>query len=404
MNLAVRDIRHNPGRFGLTTVGIGMLLMIVMGMGGIYRGLVEDATLLIDRIGADVWVVQKDTRGPFAELSRVPRTLADRASTLPGVRRARAFVYHTIQRRRQGGALRLAVVGLDWPADRGEWAPLVAGRTLRQGHYEMMADVESGLGLGEKLALGRETFTVVGLTRGMVSSGGDGLGFFTVSDALAIQNEIAGEALRLDRAARGERVEQSERGRTQPALGEWAAAPASTLPVLGAASVSAVLLDLDPGARPSSVLGLLAGWSDVSAYTREAQSELLLQGAVDRSRRQIGLFRTLLTLISTIIMALILYTLTLDKLHSIAVLKLIGASNFVIVRMILQQALTIGFLASAIAYGLGRKVFPRFPRRVILTGEDLAQLGLIVLAICILSSLLGIWRALRVSPAEALAG
>jgi putative ABC transport system permease protein len=35
MNLAVRDIRHNLGRFALTTVGIGLLLMIVMGMCGI---------------------------------------------------------------------------------------------------------------------------------------------------------------------------------------------------------------------------------------------------------------------------------------------------------------------------------------------------------------------------------
>jgi hypothetical protein len=38
MNLALKDIRHNLGRFALTTIGVGMLLMIVMGMGGIYRG------------------------------------------------------------------------------------------------------------------------------------------------------------------------------------------------------------------------------------------------------------------------------------------------------------------------------------------------------------------------------
>jgi putative ABC transport system permease protein len=35
MNLAIRDIRHNFGRFVLTTVGLGLLLMLVMGMGGI---------------------------------------------------------------------------------------------------------------------------------------------------------------------------------------------------------------------------------------------------------------------------------------------------------------------------------------------------------------------------------
>jgi ABC-type antimicrobial peptide transport system permease subunit len=71
MNLAYKDIRKNLGRFVMTTIGIGMLLMIVMGMAGIYRGLLEDATFLIHKIGADLWIVQQDTRGPFAELSRV---------------------------------------------------------------------------------------------------------------------------------------------------------------------------------------------------------------------------------------------------------------------------------------------------------------------------------------------
>lgn len=100
MNLALKDIRHNLGRFILTTVGVGLLLMIVMGMGGIYRGVIEDATLLIDRVGADLWVVQRNTRGPFAEISRVPSSLVHRVQAVPGVQMAREFVYHTIQRER----------------------------------------------------------------------------------------------------------------------------------------------------------------------------------------------------------------------------------------------------------------------------------------------------------------
>ncbi len=102
-------------------------------------------------------------------------------------------------------------------------------------------------------------------------------------------------------------------------------------------------------------------------------------------------------------MALILYTLTLDKLHSIALLKLIGAPNRVILGMILQQALVLGVLGYGIAYLLGQKIFPNFPRRVILVESDLIQLALIVLGISVLSSLLGIWRAMRVQPNEALA-
>ena len=206
MNLAVRDIRHNAGRFAFTTVGIGLLLMIVMGMGGIYRGLIHEATLLVDRVGADFWIVQGSTRGPFAEISRIPATLEDRVRAVPGVARARRFVSHTIQREHNGNPLRMVVQGLSWPDDRGDWVPLVAGRPLQQAHFEMIADQSLRLPLGSRIRLGKDSYEVVGLTRGMVGSSGDGLTFFTVSDAMAIQFDEPGEAVRLERAARRGRL------------------------------------------------------------------------------------------------------------------------------------------------------------------------------------------------------
>jgi len=174
MNLAVRDIRHNFGRFVLTTVGIGLLLMIVMGRGGIYRGLIYEATLLVDQVGADLWVVQGSTRGPFAEVSRIPANLEDRVRAVPGVAEARRFVSHTIQRENRGRPLRMVVQGLSWPEDKGDWLSLIAGRPLRQAHSEMIADRSLGLPLGEKVKLGKDTYEVVGLTRGTVGTSGDG--------------------------------------------------------------------------------------------------------------------------------------------------------------------------------------------------------------------------------------
>ncbi|MCA9089520.1 MAG: hypothetical protein KDA90_12925, partial [Planctomycetaceae bacterium] len=97
-----------------------------------------------------------------------------------------------------------------------------------------------------------------------------------------------------------------------------------------------------------------------------------------------------------------LYTLTLDKIHSIALLKLIGAPNRVILGLILQQALLLGGIGFGIAYLLGQRVFPLFPRRVIITEGDVLQLAVIVFGISVASSVLGIWKAMRVSPNEAL--
>lgn len=402
MNLAVKDIQHNLGRFAFTTLGVGMLLMIVMGMGGIYRGIVEDATLLIDRIGADLWIVQRDTRGPFAEVSRVPASLVYRARAVPGVMDSREFVYHTIQRERDGKPFRMAVLGLNWPSDKGDWVPLIAGRPLTQNHFEMIADQSLGARLDEHLTFGKETYRVVGITRNMISSGGDGIAFFTVADAEAIQFDSPGEAVRLERSARTNRGERSEIGTRQPSLVEQASKPSAELAAIARPQISAVMVRVAPGASAEQVAATISAWSDVSVHTRVGQTELLLKGAVDKARRQIGLFRVLLTIIAAIIMALILYTLTLDKLHSIALLKLIGAPNTVILGLILQQALVLGGAGFGIAYLLGQRLFPLFPRRVIVTGDDLLQLAGIVLAISVASSILGIWKALRVKPNEAL--
>jgi len=402
MNLAAKDIRHNFGRFALTTIGIGLLLMIVMGMGGIYRGLIREATLLVDNIGADLWVVQGSTRGPFAEISRVPASLEDRARAVPGVASARRFVAHTVQREHRGKPLRIAVQGLSWPEDRGDWIPLVAGRPLRQAHYEMIADRSLHLEPGEKVKLGKDVYEVVGLTSGMVGSGGDGLGFFTVSDAQAIQFDLPGEAMRLERQSRRARVESEDIGQVQPLLIERAVGSARGIPVLTPPQVSAVMLTFRPGTDAAKVAETISTWPDVTVYSKPQQVDLLLSGMVDKARRQLGLFRALLIIISTIIMALIIYTLTLDKIHDIAMLKLMGARNRVIVGLILEQALLMGALGYGLAYWLGRYAFPKFPRLVVIETPDLVQLAIIVLGISVLASLLGIGKAMRVEPNKVL--
>jgi len=402
MNLAIRDIRHKLSRFLLTALGIGLLLMIVMGMAGIYQGFTEDALSFLNRAKADLWIVQKATRGPFAEISRIPWDLEDRAYAVTGVAGARAFVTQIIQREYQGKPLRLVVQGLAWPRDDGSELPLMAGRALGQAHYEMIADRTLGLRLGDRVPLGKDVYTVVGITAGMAGPTGDGFAFFMIPDAIAIQYDTPGEAIRLEREARRSRLQQQDLGNTQPVLLERAAGPASQLPALGTQYVSAIMVNVEPGVDPARVAKVISGWNDVTVYPNDVQRDLMLK-SIERNRKQLGMFRTLLVIISAIIMALILYTLTLEKMHDIAMLKLMGARNRTIVALILQQALLLGALGYGLAYGIGLWVYPYFPRRVAITNVILVQLALVVLAISIISSLLGVWKAMSVQPNEVLA-
>jgi putative ABC transport system permease protein len=402
MNLALKDIRHSLGRFLLTTVGVGLLLMVVMGMRGVLRGVEEDATFIVDNVGADLWVVQGKTRGPFAELSKIPANLRDRVAMVPGVKTARQCVFFTIQRKHQQRELRINVFGLDWPTDKGEWLPIIAGRPLGQNHFEMVADRVVGLTLGERLRLGKDVYTVVGITKGMVTQAGDGLGFFAISDAQAIQNDVPGEAVRLERAARPARARANDIGRTQPQILERASGPASEIPVLGPALISAVMVQTESDADAVIVASAISSWPDVAVLSRVDQRQLMLTGVVDRQRRQIRMITTLLMFVAAVVLTLIVYTLTLDRVNAIALMKLIGAPNRVVLGMVLEQAFLIGAAGYAMGYLLGYFILPHFPRRVLLQEVDMLQLAVIVAAICLLGSVLGIWRAARVSPNEVL--
>jgi len=296
----------------------------------------------------------------------------------------------------------LTIQGLSWPLDRGLWLSIVAGRGLTQAHYELVADKSSRLQVGDKLALGKEIFTAKGLTKGMTSQAGDSMAFMTLDDAQAVQFNLSPESIRIERTARVNRLFNIDLGQIQPQLSERAGGPSSGLPALGTVMISAVLVSVKPGYNIYAVAKHIESWPDVSVYTEDGQKQLLLRGNVDRARRQLGLFRMLLIIVSAIIMALILYTLTLDKLHDIAMLKLIGARNSIILGLIMQQAILLGGIGFCIAYLLGQWIFPYFPRRVALVRGDLYSLAIIVFVISILASLLGVWRAMRADPSEVL--
>ena len=399
MNLAFRDIKHNFGRFLLTTAGISLLLMVVMGMGGIYRGLIQEATLIIDRSKADIWVVQRNTKGPFAEVSKIPRKLEYRLEAVAGIDAAEPFVSHTVQRDFQKRVLRLTVQGLP---DDGSWLPIIQGRALLNNHYEMLADKSAKLPLGTTLKLGKDVFTVVGITDRMNSPAGDAMVFVSLNDALAVQFDTPAEAIRNERSARLRRFDLLSYGSTSVDHSETLTAESSRPAALPEQQISAVLLKVNPAYSVEEIMAKLKTLPDITAYTSQEQRQIMLSGFVARSRRQLLLFRTILITVSTVVMTLILYTLTLDKLHSIAMLKLIGARNSVIVGMILQQSLAIGILAFGIARFFGQWVYPHFPRRVVLIAGDLWLLFGIVIAISLLAGLAGIIKAMRTSAGEVL--
>jgi putative ABC transport system permease protein len=377
MNLAIRDIRHGLFRFVLTCFGLGLLMTVVLAMIGIYNGLVADALAVVKAPAADVWVVEAGTQGPFAEASSIPADTRDAVARMPGVAEAGAITFQTIEAALGSRTLRLYVIGFE-PGRPGGPQRIAEGRGFGSSHFELIADRKTGLVIGDRIRLGRDRFTVVGLVENAINSGGDPAVYVTLADAIALQTALDPAAARVQ-AARG--------------------AGGARLP-----TVAAVIAVLEPGADVALLTATVRQWKHLSALSQAEQENLLLASVVDRARRQIGLFLAILLSVSAVVIALIIYTMTMEKLKQIATLKLIGAPDRTIIGLIVQQALILGASGLGIGLALILLVKDNFPRRVVLEPFNALVLTGIILVVCIVASGLGVRAAMKVDPATALGG
>jgi putative ABC transport system permease protein len=242
----------------------------------------------------------------------------------------------------------------------------------------MVADRRASLSLGDRVPMGRNSFTVVGLTEDQVSSSGDPIVFLTLRDSQELQFELAPPAARREMARGGG--------------------------VTGTNTVNAIIARVSANAVPGRVAEAARQWKHLAAMTQAEQEDILTRSMVARARKQIGLFTAILLAVSAVIIALIIYTMTIDKLREIATLKLIGAPDRTIVGLIVQQALAMGVIGFGFGAVLIMAIKDVFPRRVILLPGDGLALAGVVLAVCVLASALGVRLALKVDPGEALKG
>jgi putative ABC transport system permease protein len=394
ISLAGRDILHGWSKYVLTGLGLGLLIGVTLTMAGVYRGMVDDAHALLGNSGADLWVVQKDTQGPYAESSSIKDDVVRSIKGMPGVAAAANVAYFTLQVRQGERDVRAMLVGME-PGQPGAPGYLVAGRHPTRSHYEAVADVRTGFALGDVVRIRRHEYTVVGLTRRMVSSGGDPMIFVSIKDAQEAQFLKDNDAIQNDRARTAANPAFNKPG--SPGLLE-------AVQGLQASShnVNAVLVQVAQGADPDRVAEPIRRWKHVNVYTQAGMEEILVVKLIANSAKQIGMFLVILAIVSAAIVAFIIYTMTMGKLREIAVLKLIGTRDRTIAAMILQQALGLGLIGFAVGKIAATVWGPAFPKYVLLMPGDAVTGFGVTMVICALASTLAIRVALKVDPGEAI--
>ncbi len=398
MDLAVYDLKLHRGRFIATVIGVGLLFTVVLAMNGLYRGNIYEGLALINATNPDLWVVERYRGGPFNEQSTLPEFYHYSVKAIPGVEKASPFIYYAVERPISGKSRHFSIIGHDVFGGLGGPQKIYAGRNIEQAHYEMIAHPKLGLRLGDRIPLGLHTYTVVGLTKEAVSSDGEALVYLSLPDAQEVLYQRDNEAVRDQR----ERLLRTLSGQSylSPSQAE------KLLPKLQPDThiINAILVRLKPGINRTEVARRIEKWLYLSAFTTEEELQLMLKGRLASMTKQLLLFRTLLLIISVIIVSLVIYTFTMEKIRSIAVMKLIGAPNWVIIRMVMEQSLLLTIGAFLFGLALIHNTYQLFPRTLLIApGDDLVTF-IVAFAGGILASILGLWQALKTQPAMALGG
>jgi putative ABC transport system permease protein len=397
MELALKDIRRHLGKFLATIAGVAMLLAIVLVMNGIYQGNIQDGVWLIDNTATDLWVVERGRGGPFNEASRIPLDSYKSIAATPGVARASPLALYTAQREIAGRDQQFTVIGYDIFGGAGAPRGVAQGRAITAPHYEMVADRKLGLQLGDRVPLGTDHYVVVGITNGAVDSGGNPLVYLALADAQKVQFEQDQRAINAAAAANLQRLDKAGYSPEQAAR---------LAPLLASSSnnINAVLVTLAPGADGTAVADHIRDWLYFNVYSTTEERDLMLEGKLSKMSAVLGLFRTLLILVSIVIIALIVYVLTIEKIKSIATLKLIGAPNGLIVRLIMTQSMLLTLASFAVAYALRDLIAPNFPRTLAFVAPETAITFGVMLVGGVLASLMAVWHALRTPAQLALGG
>jgi putative ABC transport system permease protein len=341
--VTLRDLQYRKVRFMLVTVGTGLVFVLLLLMSGLTEQFRREPRATVEAIGADGWVLRAGATGAFTSAATLEAGVADgiRGATLAD---PLVIARHSLDN--AGAPMDIVVIGY---VPGGLGTPTVIDGRLPSGG-EVTIDESAGVAVGDSAKVGSETFRVAGLTTDTTLLGGMPLLFMELEDAQALVY----------------------RGRP---------------------AVSAIVVEGTPTSVP-------AGYALLSndAVAEDATRPL------DRAISSVGLIRSLLWVVSAMIIGGVVYLSALERRRDFAVMKAVGTSTSALLFGLALQGVLVAIVAAILATGLQAVLVPVFPLKVQVTPSVLTQLPVVAVLIAILASLGGMRQVARTDPASAFGG
>ena len=409
-SIARKNLFEDIPRFLVAQAGIMFAVSLVTIQVGILRGFDRSTALLIDRSTADLWVASKDM--VHLELTTpIAAETVVQAQRVSGVERAEALMIRSsIWRSNSGLITPIRIFGFD-PNSR-----LFAGWDVSQGKLEdaqqpfkVVVDRASlkNLGqaqLGEQGKIGTLPAQIVGLSQDTQSIVSSLFIFTSLENANAYATAGLNTSVNCTRQAQGD-LNCISNFDNAPLNGKPAAlTPPRSLSISD--PISYVLVRAKPGQDLQQLKRRLeAALPDTRAYTR---AEIAGQTRVYWSERTgvgfiLSLGATVGFVVGMVIVGQILYSSVADHLREFGTLKAMGASNWVIYSVILEQALWMAILGyiPSMAFCLALGAWTQTAKGIMILITPATAGGVLILTVvmCVGSALFAVQKVTRVDPA-----
>lgn len=367
--VALRILLYDKVRSLITLLGVVFAVGLIFAQVGIYLGLMETSSVVIDHTEGDVWVTSKNTKN-FDFAQPIPEYLYDHVSSVDGVQWAeKLIVTWGLIKQKEGGTEQVEVIGYNpdtlvggpWDMKEGD------ARGVKNGNF-FIVDESAWKRLG-KLEIGdyRDIFfrrlQVVGISRGAKS--------FTTAPLVFTSYNVA------------------------QSLAAW----------VGPDNTVFIVAKVAPGHSVDTVVQRIKERvSGVDVYSRDDFSrKTRLYWTIETG---VGFSFMLTILISFLIGMLIvgqtIYNSTMEHIKEFGTLKAMGAGNGEIYRIIFSQALInalVGYLVSLIITMASVKLYQAADMVMVVKGwVNLVVLGL-TLIMCFTAAVVSIRKIRKIDPA-----
>ncbi|MBI3596226.1 MAG: ABC transporter permease [Nitrospirae bacterium] len=365
-SIARKNLFHDRTRFAITLIGITFSVVLIFTTIGVYLGFMQDASFIMESIPADIWITSKNLQN-FNFAWPISERKLDQVKEVKGVAEVEKMIHSWgVMKLFSGGTEQVEILGLDPEGPLGFPWPLAEGQpTDVKGGEFVIVDQSSvkrlgRLKVGDVREINDYRVKVVGLTRGLKSITTAPY-VITSYDTAALFNPYFRE------------------------------------PVF-------ILVKTVPGQSVEEVAQRIREHvKDVDVYTQAGLSAKTRWYWTVATGMGMGFLLTAFVgfVVGMVVVSQTIYSSTIEHIREFGTLKAIGATNWTIYKIILEQAAVnavIGFIVGLGLVLLIKKGYDALGIAMLIPPPLMGVVSVLTLAMCLSASIISIRKVRTLDP------